>query len=170
MPRRIGLGFAMISLTWSCRGSPTSIVTVADTFNVAGTWAGAERDRLGSALLTWNLVQHGSAISGTALIRPTDPSDGTCASCHKSKDGTVSGTVSGKSIMLTMFFAAGGSADPTPACSITLISKGLGVTETAIVGTYSGTDPCEASFDGSLSMFRNTTAVPSTRKIMPNGK
>jgi hypothetical protein len=53
-----------------------------------------------------------------------------------------------------MFFAAGGAADPTPACSITLISTGLGISESAIVGTYNGTDPCEASFDGSLSMVR----------------
>lgn len=152
--RRIALGLAMVWSIWSCRGSPTAIATVPETFNVAGTWSGTENDRLGSALLTWNLIQSGTTISGTALIRPADAADGTCASCHKSKDGTVSGSVSGTTISLTMFFAAGGSADPTPGCSITLISKGLGISETAIVGTYSGTDPCEASFDGSLSMAR----------------
>jgi hypothetical protein len=148
------MGLAVLSATWACRDSPTATPTVRDNFNVAGTWKGTENDRLGSALLTWNLVQSGSTISGTALIRPADATDGTCASCHKSKDGTVSGTVSGTTIALTMSFVAGGTADPTPACSITLISRGLGISETAIVGTYSGTDPCEASFDGWLSMVR----------------
>ena len=63
-----------------------------------------------------------------------------------------------------------GGADLTPACSITLINKGLGVSDSAIAGTYRGVDPCEASFDGPLWMVRGPDIVPDTRKITPNGK
>jgi hypothetical protein len=144
----IALGLALMS-AWAC-GSTTD----PGIINVAGTWSGTEADRLGPGLLTWTLTQNGSAISGTALIRPVNATDGSCASCHKSKDGTLLGTLSGSTLALTMTFPAGGAADPTPACSILLTSTRLAVTSSLIAGTYSGADPCESTFDGTLAMTR----------------
>ena len=120
----------------------------------SGTWSGTETDRLGPAFLTWTLTQVGDSVSGTVYLRPMNPTDGSCGSCHKSKDGTVSGTVSGMDLALTLFFPAGGEGDPTPACSITLDGTASYVTESAITGTYRGADPCEGIFDGTLEMTR----------------
>jgi hypothetical protein len=122
--------------------------------NVAGSWAGSENDRLGPAFLTWQIVQAGSELSGTATIRPVDAADGSCASCHKNKIGTVSGSVSGQTITISMFFPAGVNGDPTPACSIRLDSSVPTATASAIAGTYSGSDPCEGTFEGTLMMTR----------------
>jgi hypothetical protein len=146
----LALGLVVASSTLGCRANPT----IPNVVNVAGTWTGTESDRLGPALLTWTLHQTGSTVSGTAIMRPVDATDGSCASCHKSKDGTFSGTVSGTSLTLEMFFATGGKLDPTPACSITLNSTATNVTQSAIAGTYGGSDPCEGTFDGTFAMTR----------------
>ena len=85
------------------------------------------------------LVLVSNTVSGTAVSRPVDPTDGTCASCHKSKIGTFSGTVSGT----------------TPMCSVTVDGTAAIVTESRITGAYSGADSCEGQFtDGALSMAR----------------
>lgn len=163
MRRAIALGLAVAWSTWACAGS----ATVPNTVNVAGTWSGTESDRLGPALLTWTLTQTGEAISGTAVMRPVDATDGSCASCHKSKDGTISGTVSGSTLTIAMYFAAGQTADPTPACSINLNSTAPNVTQSTIAGTYEGSDPCEGTFQGTLVMTRGLQA-PASRS--PQGR
>ena len=128
--------------------------TAPQALNVAGTWTGTESDRLGPALLTWTLSQTGTVVWGTAEMRPVDAADGSCASCHKSKIGNVTGTVSGWTITLTMFFPAGGQGDPTPACSIRLNGGNARVTAAGISGTYAGSDPCEGTFDGTMTLAR----------------
>ena len=101
------------------------------------------------------LVLVSNTVSGTAVSRPVDPTDGTCASCHKSKIGTFSGTVSGTTLRLTMFFPVGSDAEPTPMCSVTVDGTAAIVTESRITGAYSGADSCEGQFtDGALSMAR----------------
>ncbi len=160
MRRFVTLALAAIvaRTAWRCDDSATApqpiIPTVPPPPRIAGTWSGTESDRLGPALLTWNLTQVGPNVSGTAVMRPVDPADGSCASCHKSKVGTVEGTLSGATFTLTMLFPAGGQGDPTPACSITLNAVAPDVSPSAIAGTYSGSDPCEGVFDGTLAMTR----------------
>ena len=122
--------------------------------DVAGSWFGSEQDRLGPALLSWTIVQTDSTLSGAATIRPIDAADGTCGSCHKNKVDTLSGSVSGQSVTSSMFFPAGVDGDPTPACSIRLDSSVPVVTGSWIAGRYSGSDPCEGTFDGTLAMVR----------------
>jgi hypothetical protein len=146
----LALGVAVPWSAWSCGDS----ATVPNTVNVAGTWSGTESDRLGPALLTWTLTQTGDTVSGTAIMRPVDATDGSCASCHKSKDGTITGTVSGTTLTIAMYFAAGNQADPTPACSININSTAPSVTQSRIAGTYEGSDPCEGTFQGKLVMTR----------------
>jgi len=48
-------------------------------------------------------------------MRPLSETDGSCASCHKVKDGTVSGSISGSAVTPRMSFALGGTR-PTPTC------------------------------------------------------
>jgi hypothetical protein len=153
----LAAGMAVAWSAWSCGAS----ATVPKTLSVAGSWSGTESDRLGPALLTWTLTQTGETVSGTAIMRPVDATDGSCASCHKSKDGAITGTVSGTTLTFAMYFAAGNSADPTPACSITINSSAPNVTQSTIAGTYEGSDPCEGTFQGELVMTRRPEALAS---------
>src|ERR1700716_108956 len=106
MVRNLASVVALAWSAWGCSGSATS----PNTFSVAGTWTGTASDRLGPAVLTWTLRQTGHDVSGTATMRPVNATDGSCASCHKSKDGTLEGVISGTSFTLSMFFAAGNTA------------------------------------------------------------
>jgi hypothetical protein len=158
----LALALALAASTWTCGSSSTAPTTAPATIpstapnrlKLAGTWSGTESDRLGPAILTWSLTQSGDSVSGTVSMRPVNVADGSCASCHKSKDGTFTGTVSGTNLALTLFFPAGGQGDPTPACSISLVGTASNVTELAIAGTYTGSDPCEGIFDGTMAMSR----------------
>lgn len=147
---RLAIGLTLAGATWSCRGG----ATVPRQLDVTGKWAGTETDRLGPGVLTWNLKQDGTVVWGTVSLQPVDSTDGTCASCHKFKVGSVEGTMSGTTLQIQMFFPSGG-ADRTPICSITLSSMAPMVSATEIAGTYGGSDPCEGTFDGTLSMTRS---------------
>ena len=54
--------------------------------------------------VTWTLTQTGSAVSGTVTSTPLNATDGSCSSCHRAKGGTVSGTIAGTTLTLTMNF------------------------------------------------------------------
>ena len=144
------IGLALSFFVCGCAGS----VTVPNIVNVGGTWTGNETDRLGPAVLTWTLTQTGHDVTGSAAMRPVNATDGSCASCHKSKDGTIRGNVSGTTLTLVMFFPSGGKDDLTPKCSILLRSSATDISKVSIVASYSGSDPCEGTFDGSLAMTR----------------
>src|SRR5262245_7552523 len=76
--------------------------------NLSGTWSGTGSDSFGPELVTWVLTQSGTSVSGTAALNAVDPADGSCGSCHKVKRGTLTGTLSGTSLSVTMKFPAGG--------------------------------------------------------------
>jgi hypothetical protein len=148
-----------IGLVASACAKMTPAPTVPDTttsrqLSLTGSWNGTESDRLGPAILTWTLTHSGSDVSGSVVMRPVDPADGSCASCHKSKVGTVTGMLSGSTLTLLMKFPEGGTGDPTPACSITLNATLPDISDTTASGTYTGTDPCEGVFDGTIEMKR----------------
>jgi hypothetical protein len=83
-----------------------------------------------------------------------DVADGTCASCHKIKGGTLSGTISGAGLTVTMVFPTGGDV-PTPICGVTFEATAAGITKDRIVATYSGVDSCEGPItDGAFTMTR----------------
>jgi hypothetical protein len=82
-----------------------------------------------------------------------DPADGSCASCHKLRKGTVSGTLDGATLTLRMNFPAGGDV-PTPIC-VTDLTGSASITGNQIAGRYSGTDSCEGLFaNGQLTLTR----------------
>jgi hypothetical protein len=87
-------------------------------------------------------------------MRPLSLTDGSCSSCHKVKDGSISGTVSGTAVTLRMSFALGGG-QPTPTCLVIMDVSAAGVTNTSLSSSYNGSDSCEpAVARGSITMMR----------------
>ena len=122
--------------------------------NLSGTWSGSGSDGLGPGTFTWVLTQSGTSVSGSASMRPVSETDGSCASCHKIKDGSISGSVSGAAVALRMSFALGGS-QPTPTCLVVMDVSASGITSTSVSGIYNGSDSCEPLVAlGSITMTR----------------
>ena len=123
--------------------------------NVGGAWNGTGSDSQGPFTLAWVLTQTGNVVSGSALTKPVSTTDGTCASCHKNKIGTLSGTVSGSVFAFTMSFPAGSGGEPTPICSVSMNGTTASLTASATSANYTGADSCEGPFTGgTISMTR----------------
>lgn len=148
---------ALSVLAMSCGGSPAASITAPSrSVSVAGTWTGTGVDSQGATIVTWALTQTGTTASGTVKTEAVDPTDGSCNSCHRNKTGTFSGTISGTTLTLTMFFAAGGADDPTPACTAELIGTASREAADTLTAAYSGADSCEGPFmNGTLVMARH---------------
>src|SRR5882672_9317463 len=84
----------------SLGGTPPA-PTVA-SLNLTGRWTGSGSDGLGPETFSWVLAQSGNLLSGSASMRPLSATDGSCASCHKVKDGNIAGAVSGTTVTLKM--------------------------------------------------------------------
>jgi hypothetical protein len=124
------------------------------SLNLTGTWTGSGSDGLGLETFTWVLAQSGNALSGSVSMRPLSLTDGSCGSCHKVKDGSISGSVSGTAVTLRMSFALGGS-QPTPTCLVIMDVSASGVTSTSLSSSYNGSDSCEPAVAlGSIKMTR----------------
>jgi len=135
---------------------PSQPAPPANASDLAGAWNGSGSDPQGPERMTWVLRTSGSSVSGTADLTPVNAADGSCASCHKFKSGTVSGTVSGSSVALKLVFPAGGDGVPTPMCTITFDATASTVAPNRIEATYSGDDTCEGPISGgTFVMTRN---------------
>jgi hypothetical protein len=154
---------ASLSACESGSPTPTSLITSTTTTippapipsapNVSGTWNGTGSDSFSPELVTWVLTQSGASVTGTAEFNAVDPSDGSCASCHKIKKGTFTGTLSGTMLSVVMRFPAGGDV-PTPIC-VADLSGTATVADRRITATYTGTDTCEGVFaDGKIDLTR----------------
>ena len=125
----------------------------AAVVDVSGTWSGTGSDSFSPELVRWVLTQAGSDVTGTAELAPVDPADGSCASCHKLKKGTFTGTLSGNALSVSMRFPAGGDV-PTPICIVDLSGTAT-VDDRRITASYSGTDTCEGIFsNGRIDLTR----------------
>lgn len=122
--------------------------------NLTGTWIGSGTDPQGPETFRWTVTQTGDRISGTVVLEPADPADGSCGSCHKRKTGTLAGTLSGGALTLTLDFPAGGT-DLTPLCGITMTATTTDVAAGRIAAAYTGTTTCEGPItDGTLTVIR----------------
>ena len=131
------------------------VLTRLASLNLTGTWTGTGSDGLGPETFTWVLAQSGNALSGSASMRPLSLTDGSCSSCHKLKDGSISGSVSGTAVTLRMSFALGGS-QPTPTCLVVMDVSAAGATSTSLSSSYNGSDSCEPLVAlGSITMTRH---------------
>jgi hypothetical protein len=136
--------------------TPSAVPTAPNqVLNVAGSWNGTSTDSQGITVVDWTITQTGNAVSGTVRTNAPDPTDGSCNSCHRNKSGTVTGTVSGNILTMTLQFAAGADGDPTPICSSTMTGTATSPADGRLGGAYTGSDTCEGSFlNGSLTMTR----------------
>jgi immunoglobulin I-set domain protein len=144
-----GLSIAIGASSYSQSPSAPSVLSVA------GSWDGPGSNHLGNHTISMVVAQSGSTLSGTVATRAVDPVGTTCASCHMSKVGTVSGTIIGTTLSLNMVFPSGNPADPTPHCSATITLSVADATDARIAGAYGGVDTCEGTFaNATLSMTR----------------
>jgi len=140
--------------------APTTTTTTtpappANGAALAGAWSGTGMDPQGPERMSWMLTSSGDAVSGTADLAPLNTADGTCASCHKFKSGTVTGTVTGSTIAMKFVFPAGGDGVPTPMCTIIFEASASAVSPNRIEATYTGDDTCEGPIvGGSFVMTR----------------
>lgn len=124
--------------------------------NLAGIWSGAGLDSnantgVGSkTAVTWSLTQTDAAVSGTVTTQSSDAPGTTCNSCHRSRTGKLTGTVTAGTLTWTISFPADGASDPTPACLATFSGtvSVAGMAETSLSGSYAGDDSCEGQFSG----------------------
>jgi hypothetical protein len=151
-----GMGMPGASPMNSSAGGPPP--TFAGTGVDSNPNTGAGASGMGTTVVTWNVVQSGNNISGTVTTQSTD-APGTCASCHRSRTGTLSGTVSGSTLKWTATFPADAAHDPTPSCAATLTGTISDMTANSVSGSYSGADTCEGQYtDGTLTMTRQAPA------------
>jgi hypothetical protein len=123
------------------------------TAGLSGTWSGTGSDSFSAERVLWVLAQSDSTITGNVELAPVDPTDGSCASCHKLRKGTVTGTFDGSTLTIRMIFPTGGDV-PTPICATELTATGS-VTGDQLTGTYTGTDTCEGFYaNGQLALTR----------------
>ena len=138
----------LVSAT-GCGSSPAAPAAPTPTsLTLTGTWNGTGSDPQGDERMTWRLAQNGAALSGTADLAPLNAADGSCGSCHKFKTGTVTGSLSGTALTMTLFFPSGGDGVPTPMCTITFEAAASGIDSRRIAATYTGDDSCEGPFTG----------------------
>jgi len=144
----------------ACGSSPAPAVPSLTTTPLApprvdltGTWSGTGADSYSPERIKWVLAQSDSSVTGTAEFTPMNPADGSCASCHKLRKGTFTGTVDGTTLSVRMNFPAGGDV-PTPIC-VTDLTGSATVASGQITGTYSGSDTCEGLFaNGQLTLTK----------------
>lgn len=136
----------------STPASPSGTTTTAG--NLTGNWTGTGNDAQGAETFKWTLTQAGTALSGTAVLDSANRNDGSCGSCHKQKNGTLSGSLVNGALTLTLDFPEGGS-DITPLCGITMHATTTDIAAGRINATYTGTTTCEGPInDGTLTVVR----------------
>jgi predicted small lipoprotein YifL len=122
--------------------------------NLTGTWIGTGTDAQGPEKFTWTMTQAGDRLTGSVVLDPGDPNDGSCGSCHKQKHGTLAGALSNGALTLTLDFPEGG-ADITPLCGITMHAATSDIAAGRITASYTGTTTCEGPIaDGKLTVVR----------------
>ncbi len=171
--RSLGLAIlaaAATTFAFGCRASPAAPGAVAVTppaarsTDLSGAWSGTGSDNQGDETVSLTITQTGATVSGTAVTRAVNPADGSCASCHKNKVGTLTGTISGTDISLNLSFPSGSEAAPTPMCSVTIAVAASVPSSDRITGAYTGADSCEGPFTGgTVTVTRTPMSRPDTR-------
>ena len=133
---------------------PAAPAPTPSTVNLTGTWRGTGADPQGAETFEWRVTQTGDRLSGSAVMDSANRTDGSCGSCHKQKTGTITGTVTGGVLTLTLDFPAGG-ADITPLCGLTMNATTTDIAAGRIAAAYTGTTTCEGAItDGTLAVAR----------------
>ena len=122
-----------LALSGACGGasSSTPAAPSASSVNVAGSWRGTATDSSGEGSLTLQVTQSGTDLSGAV----------TMSVITVTGRGTVTGTVSGSTIRLTITIPAGGFDAPFSGCTATVSGDGQ-ASASAINASYTGTNSC----------------------------
>ena len=150
---------ALLVAANGCGSAPTApaagpSVAAPAAASLTGTWTGTGTDAQGPETFKWIVTQAGDQITGSAVLEPADPNDGSCGSCHKQKHGTLKGTLSAGTLTLTLDFPEGG-ADITPLCGLTMHATTSDIAAGRIAASYTGTTTCEGPItDGKLTVTR----------------
>ena len=148
------LPFAGCGSPASSPAAPSGTTTTTTAANLTGTWTGTGNDAQGAETFKWTLTQSGSTLTGSAVLDSANRNDGSCGSCHKQKNGTLSGTLTSGALTLTLDFPEGGS-DITPLCGITMHATSGDIAAGRINATYTGTTTCEGPIsDGTFTVTR----------------
>ena len=115
----------------STASESTPAAPTASSVNVAGSWRGTATDSSGDGSLTLQVTQSGTNLSGTV----------TMSVITVTGRGTLTGTVSGSTIRLTIAIPAGGFDAPFSGCTATVSGDGQ-ATASSISATYTGTNSC----------------------------
>jgi len=174
--RRVACAIVLSVLAMACTGSqippasptPTAPPPAPRPIVLDGPWSGIGTDSKGGTAISWLLTRNGSTVSGTVATEAADPDSGSCNSCHRNKTGTFTGTISGNTLSLSMFFAAGAKNDPTPECSTTLTANIANLDESRMTASYSGLDTCEGPFtNGSMTLEHRASATATSPRQAP---
>ena len=126
-------------------------ITAAPAPSLTGTYSGAASDSSGSGTMTWSLTQVGANVSGAIVLKT--PRGSTIF------DGTISGTLSSSTLLFTIAVPVGGITG-LPNCSVNVVGAANTVSNSAISGTYSGTNTCTPPFtNGIFSLVRDNTIL-----------
>jgi hypothetical protein len=150
----------LVAAAPACGSSPAAPVSAPSqtaapvATNIAGTWKGTGSDAQGAETFVWTVTQTGDRISGSVVLDSANHDDGSCGSCHKQKNGTLSGTLSAGALTLTLDFPEGGT-DITPLCGITMQAATTDIAAGRIAARYTGSTTCEGAItDGTLTVIR----------------
>ena len=155
--QHVGFGRAtaimVAALSMSACDNPTRSTSVTDgsssspSVNLTGTWSGTAIDASGQVVMTWQLLQSGSAVTGTVIAT-------TNVGAPVYTGGTVTGTLSGTGLTFTVTIPAG-SISGLPECSLTLSGSLPDVLANSMAGTYTGTHSClGAVLNGRLALVK----------------
>jgi hypothetical protein len=142
----IALG-AMLSGCGGSNPAPSpSAASPVSSVTLNGTYAGSASDSTGAGTMAWIASQSGTAVSGSVTAKT---SLGIVAFT-----GSLTGTLTGSSLTFSITVPAGGISG-FPGCTATLDGTATGVTNTAIDGTYTGTNSCGGAFNaGHLTLTK----------------
>lgn len=149
---------SLVAVSAFACGYDSPAAPVPAPLTVSGRWSGQGSDVQGNATFILTLTQTGSSVTGTAVTLG-DANDGSCASCHKSTNGTVSGSLTGTKLTLSMFFPSGNDGVPTPMCSVRMSAVADSVSARTLRATYTGDDSCEGPITGGSFSLTNAPTL-----------
>lgn len=158
MDKRLIAAALLSLLAFACGGNSSTPTMPTAAASVTGTWAGTASDSTTPALgpggmmgqggmgtMTWQLTENGTSVTGTMSF------SGMASSMMR---GTLSGTMSGEDMTVTMDMPAGSMMSGTCSSHATGTMHVNGGTMT-MTGSYSGTNSCAGPFtNGQLTMTR----------------
>ncbi len=144
--RPLCLPLLVLTLTTACKSdsATTPAAPAATVLNVAGSWRGTATDSSGPGTISLQITQSGTNLTGTVNMSVTTATG----------RGTLTGTISGSTIHLTIAIPAGGFDAPFGTCTASVTGDGA-ASASSITAIYTGTNSCSGSITkGELTLSK----------------